>query len=45
MKNVEEYFKGLADINRLRIKVEADPGNPSRILTVWGHGYRFAAAP
>lgn len=30
-------------INRLRLKVEADPGKPSRILTVWGHGYKFAA--
>jgi two-component system OmpR family response regulator len=30
-------------INRLRIKVEADPANPRRILTVWGRGYKFAA--
>lgn len=29
-------------INRLRAKVEADPANPRRILTVWGHGYKFA---
>lgn len=29
-------------INRLRIKVEADPAKPRRILTVWGKGYRFA---
>ena len=29
-------------INRLRAKVEADPAEPSRILTVWGKGYRFA---
>ena len=28
-------------INRLRLKVEADPANPSRILTVWGRGYKF----
>ena len=31
-------------INRLRMKVEADPATPSRILTVWGHGYKLAAA-
>ena len=29
-------------INRLRAKVEADPSNPRRILTVWGRGYKFA---
>ncbi len=28
-------------INRLRAKVEADPANPARILTVWGRGYKF----
>jgi DNA-binding response OmpR family regulator len=30
-------------INRLRAKVEADPSNPRRIITVWGRGYKFAA--
>lgn len=30
-------------INRLRIKVEADPARPRRILTVWGRGYKLAA--
>lgn len=29
-------------INRLRVKVEADPGKPRRILTVWGRGYKLA---
>ncbi|MFT3814800.1 MAG: response regulator transcription factor [Acidovorax sp.] len=29
-------------INRLRSKVEADPANPRRILTVWGRGYKFS---
>ena len=30
-------------INRLRVKVEANPSEPRRILTVWGHGYKLAA--
>lgn len=30
-------------INRLRLKVEADPAEPRRILTVWGKGYKFAS--
>lgn len=30
-------------INRLREKIEADPGNPRYIQTVWGAGYRFRA--
>ena len=29
-------------INRLRAKIEADPAQPVRILTVWGRGYKFA---
>ena len=28
-------------INRLRIKIEANPAEPQRILTVWGKGYKF----
>ena len=28
-------------IRRLRQKIEADPSRPTRIVTVWGHGYRF----
>ncbi len=28
-------------IRRLREKIEADSSNPSRLLTVWGVGYRF----
>lgn len=31
-------------INRLRAKIEADPAQPARILTVWGRGYKFAGA-
>ncbi|CAN5613803.1 response regulator transcription factor [soil metagenome] len=31
-------------INRLRLKIEAEPANPRRILTVWGRGYKFVAA-
>ncbi|VTU20808.1 response regulator transcription factor [Variovorax sp. PBL-E5] len=30
-------------INRLRLKVETDPAEPRRILTVWGRGYKLAA--
>ncbi len=29
-------------INRLRTKIEDDPREPKRIVTVWGVGYRFA---
>lgn len=29
-------------INRLRAKIEVDPAQPTRILTVWGRGYKFA---
>ena len=29
-------------INRLRMKIEADPATPGYILTAWGVGYRFA---
>ncbi|MEO6236429.1 MAG: response regulator transcription factor [Vicinamibacterales bacterium] len=31
-------------INRLRAKIEADPGAPRFILTVWGVGYKFRDA-
>jgi len=31
-------------INRLRTKIEVNPAEPRRILTVWGRGYRFAGA-
>jgi len=29
-------------INRLRVKIEADPARPAHILTVWGVGYKFS---
>jgi DNA-binding response OmpR family regulator len=32
-------------INRLRNKIERDPGNPEFIQTVWGVGYKFADQP
>jgi DNA-binding response OmpR family regulator len=28
-------------VKRLRRKIERDPGNPMRIITVWGSGYKF----
>src|SRR5574342_63754 len=28
-------------IRRVREKIEADPSNPTRLLTVWGVGYKF----
>ncbi len=31
-------------VRRLREKVEADPTNPSRLVTVWGVGYRWESA-
>ena len=30
-------------INRLRRKIEDDPGHPQHVVTVWGVGYRFQA--
>jgi DNA-binding response OmpR family regulator len=29
-------------INRLRAKIESDPGHPRWLRTVWGVGYRFS---
>jgi DNA-binding response OmpR family regulator len=31
-------------VRRLREKIEVDPANPTRIVTVWGVGYRFESA-
>lgn len=30
-------------INRLRLKIERNPAEPERLLTVWGMGYKFAS--
>ncbi|MBS0849356.1 response regulator transcription factor [Citrobacter sp. JGM124] len=32
-------------INRLRIKIEANPAEPDFIRTVWGKGYKFSPGP
>jgi len=32
-------------INRLRSRIEDDPRNPQRVVTVWGVGYRFDVEP
>jgi DNA-binding response OmpR family regulator len=32
-------------VRRLREKIEADPANPVRLVTVWGVGYRWDPAP
>ena len=32
----------MVHIRNLRMKVEQNPQNPTRICTVWGKGYRFA---
>ena len=32
-------------INRLRSRIEDDPRNPRRVVTVWGVGYRFDLDP
>ena len=29
-------------VKRLRRRIEADPANPTYLLTVWGVGYKFA---
>jgi DNA-binding response OmpR family regulator len=31
-------------VRRIREKVEPDPSNPTRIVTVWGVGYRWEGA-
>jgi DNA-binding response OmpR family regulator len=30
-------------INRLRAKIEENPSQPEKIVTVWGVGYKFAS--
>ena len=44
----EPYFYScnstvMVHIRKLRVKIEADPQKPCRIVTVWGKGYRFDA--
>ena len=41
----EDYYGDTATvavhIQKLRKKIEKDPGNPEYIETIWGTGYRF----
>lgn len=42
----EPYFYSCSNtvmvhIRKLRLKIEKDPQNPKRVVTVWGKGYRF----
>jgi two-component system, OmpR family, alkaline phosphatase synthesis response regulator PhoP len=44
-----DHFEGLehtinSNINRLRSKIEDNPGSPKYLVTVWGVGYRFNKA-
>ena len=32
-------------VRRLREKIEPDPANPHRVMTVWGIGYRYDGSP
>ena len=45
----DAYFgeEKIVDVNirRLRMKIEEDPSNPTRIVTVWGLGYKWATEP
>ena len=43
--DVDYYDEGTLDVHirRLREKIETNPGNPTRILTVRGVGYKFSA--
>ena len=45
LKDAQVFDRSIDNqVSRLRRKVELDPANPRLILTVWGGGYRFAAA-
>ena len=41
MEAMGDNSTGAVHINRLREKIEEDPGKPRYIQTVWGAGYRF----
>jgi DNA-binding response OmpR family regulator len=51
LENVWDYTYGGYDrtidshINRLRAKIEDNPDEPNRLLTVWGVGYKFSDPP
>jgi DNA-binding response OmpR family regulator len=39
--NVGDVSTVTVHVRRLREKIEADPGQPRRLVTVWGVGYRY----
>ena len=41
MESMDDNSTVAVHINRLREKIEEDPGKPRYIQTVWGAGYRF----
>ena len=41
--NMKDYLEQAFHINKLRDKIEKNPREPRRIVTVWGVGYKYEA--